>query len=131
MHDNGFKTCSFCKRQWQSRADFLADPSLRVVGYQADLERLDAGLLIFVHQLEPCGTSIAVPIGRFFDLYTGPTYSGKRAGLPECPRYCLDSEQLNRCAVHCECARARETMGVVVNQLASARNSVAYWAADI
>jgi hypothetical protein len=90
----------------------LADPSLRLVGYQVHFEQLELGLFLFNHL--SCGTTIAVRAGLFRDLYKGPAYSVCMAGQGDCPEYCLRKDDLKACTVQCECAYVREIMQVIL-----------------
>ncbi|HEY3330960.1 MAG TPA: hypothetical protein VGK19_13115 [Capsulimonadaceae bacterium] len=119
--DVPFKTCGHCSKSWATRDDLLTDPTVFVIGYQVDMEKLEYGLLLFLHRGESCGTTMAVPIGEFMDLYTGPRFPDKRALTPGCPRYCIDEHQLSRCSVQCECAVAREAVAIVTERLDAAR----------
>ncbi|HEY3332225.1 MAG TPA: hypothetical protein VGK19_19510 [Capsulimonadaceae bacterium] len=120
-----FKTCSLCGHGWPTRDRFLADPSLVVVGYQADIDTLEQGLLMFNHRGSSCGTTLAIPVWEFLDLYRGPRYPAKRANTAGCPRYCLDKTQLKRCDVQCECAIAREALAIVTERLDQSRRNAA------
>jgi hypothetical protein len=40
----GFKQCPSCEFTWASRDDLLADPLLKIRGYQVDFEDLVSGL---------------------------------------------------------------------------------------
>jgi hypothetical protein len=67
-----FKKCTLCGKVWNKRSEFLGDPGLRLNGYQGSLRRLLAGrqrrgLLLFTHQIEGCGTTMAVDPADFRD----------------------------------------------------------------
>ena len=108
-----FKTCSCCAHEWRDRKSFLEDPSLTLNGYQADLELLEEGLFYFTHVRTGCGSTLVIPAGQFLDLYTGPRYLEQHAFSEECPRYCMDKDQLGRCHVLCECAMVREVIQLI------------------
>ena len=129
MLNHEFKSCGLCSRWWPTRDEFLSDPTIYVVGYQADVQAIERGLLLFRHKSASCGTIIAIPISEFLDLYTGPRYPENRALTPGCPRYCLDKDQLARCDVLCECAAARETISVLADCLNSARSVASFMGA--
>ncbi len=118
-----FKRCPCCGELWPSRADFLADPALEVVGYQADFRDLRLGLFLFNH--DRCGTTLSAAAGEFADLYRGPVFAERKTGSDECPGYCLDRSILGGCSTECECAFVREVLQEVRRRLAEARNPAA------
>ena len=97
-----------CGYQWQSRKDFLEDPTTDLIGYQVNFEQLDLGFFLFNH-LE-CGTTLGIPADKFKDLYNGPIFSERLTGTKECQEYCLHKDQLDPCPAECECAYVREIM---------------------
>ena len=119
-----FKTCPCCGASWPTRESFLADSYLRVDGYQSDFELLEEGLFFFTHCTD-CYSTMSVPAREFADLYTGPRYTERKTLTSECPRYCIDKEQLARCDAYCECAFVREVLHIVKNRLDEARTSPA------
>jgi hypothetical protein len=108
---NEFKKCSLCGHRWQSRNDFLKDPSTDMIGYQVNFDQLNLGLFLFNHLA--CRTTLAIPAGNFKDLYNGPVYSERLLGTKECQEYCLHEDQLDPCPAKCECAYVREITQVV------------------
>lgn len=103
-----FKTCPMCNYNWQSREEFIEDPSLIINGYVPDFEKLEWSLFYFTHDVIGCGTTIAIEAEQFFTLYSGPKYSERKTGKKGCPGYCLIKDQLDRCDAFCECAFNRE-----------------------
>jgi hypothetical protein len=110
-----YKICSCCKKTWTTKQDFLADISIVLNGYQADIRSLDKGLLLFTHIEDGCNTTMATSVTEFKYLYKGARYIENKALFPECPRYCIDEKMLNRCEVKCECAFEREITQAVLN----------------
>jgi hypothetical protein len=108
-----FKTCPLCKTRWDTRSDFLADPSLKIIGYQVNFNHLSAGLFLFNHS---CNTTLAIQAGELFDLYDGPIFTDRKTGGPECPAYCLHESVLHRCPAKCECASVREVIQIIKNK---------------
>ncbi len=92
---------------------FIQDRSLRLNGYQVDFESLEQGLFYFTHTVKGCNSTMALEARDFFDLNPGKRYQERRTGKKECPRYCLDENQLDRCEARCECAFVRDIIGVV------------------
>ena len=108
-----FKICPMCLTEWENRDQFLDDQSLEINGYGADFENLEWSLFYFTHKKEGCFSTMALEAKDFLDLYTGKEYTKRRAGEEECPRYCLDEKQLNRCEAFCECPFNREIIEII------------------
>jgi hypothetical protein len=105
-----FKGCPMCGFQWQSRARFLSDPRIEIIGYQACFEELTAGFFLFNHS---CAGTLAVLVEEFEDLYDGPVYEERKTGTDECLQYCLRRNELALCPARCECAFVREIIQIV------------------
>ena len=120
MGTTPFKVCSCCGTTWPTRDAFLSDGSLRVEGYTADFQALELGLFFITHNREECGSTLAILTRDFLDLYHGPRYTERKAFSDECPKYCLDKKQLDRCATLCECAFVREVLKIVKDRLQAA-----------
>ena len=108
-----FKTCPMCSLAWNSRDEFLRDGSLELNGYQADLEELELGLFYFTHHRDGCHSTMVIETRDFLDLYTGERFNLPRTGEEDCPGYCLDIDQLDRCTAQCECAYVREIIQII------------------
>ncbi len=106
-----FKKCNACGEQWEERMDFLSDENLQLIGYQVDFENVQNGLFLFNHT---CGTTLAIPVWKFLDLYSGPKYTDATTGGEECPRHCLDVKNLEPCAAPCIYAHVREIMHIIM-----------------
>jgi len=102
-----------CSTEWKTRDKFIDDQSLEIIGYQADFENLEMGLFYFTHQKEVCFSTMAIKVKVFLSLYSGGKYTERRTGKKECPGYCLDEKQLNRCDALCECAFNREVIQII------------------
>jgi hypothetical protein len=108
-----FKQCPCCFQTWLTRDAFLSDKSLSLNGYKADLEKLEYGLFFFTHLDPSCNSTMAIEVSDFIDLYRGARYTERRTGEQDCPGYCLDKNQLERCNVFCECAFVREIIQII------------------
>ena len=106
-----FKICPSCSRLWNNREEFLSDPQTNMVGYQVNFIHTDKGLFMFNH-IE-CGTTMAIRVDHFKDLYDGPVYDKSKTGSDECPGFCLYSNELTSCPVECECAYVREVIQLI------------------
>jgi hypothetical protein len=106
-----FKVCTLCGETWKSREAFLADPCVRVIGYQAHFQDLEAGLFLFNH--DACRTTLAIDVSRFTDLRRGPTFTARKTETEDCPGYCLHKGELRPCPAECECAHVRDVLDTV------------------
>jgi hypothetical protein len=102
---DAFKTCPMCNQRWLTRDDFISDPKIKLLGYQANFDVLTLGIVLFNHEI--CFDTLAAKVKDFADLKTGPVYRGKKTGSDECPGYCLYECNLNLCLAKCECAWVR------------------------
>ena len=89
---------------------FLQDPELRIIGYQANFVKSEAGLFLFNHS---CGTTLSILTKEFLDLYSGPFYTIRMTGSDQCKGYCLNKEELRTCPAHCEFAYVREVAAII------------------
>ncbi len=105
-----FKQCPSCCFEWPRRVDFLRDPNLRLIGYQANFNVLAAGIFLFNHD---CNGTLAVPAENFMDLYHGPIFKERASEGPQCPGHCLHQEDLSTCPARCECNYVREILQVI------------------
>ena len=101
-----------CGFVWPEKASFLNDPTLQIIGYQANFDELMAGLFLFQHN---CGTSLAIKAEAFEDLYDGPIFTERMSGTNECEGHCLLDNDLRPCPAKCECAYVREVVQVILN----------------
>ncbi len=109
-----FKTCSQCKKEWISREDFLGDPEVVAIGYQANFEWLKSGFFLFNHTRKNCRTTVSVPAEVFFDLFEGPLFERKTVSPPACPGYCLHKEEMRSCPTQCECNFVRDILQTII-----------------
>ena len=107
-----FKQCSKCSKKWETQNEFLSDPDISLVGYQVHFEDLQAGLLMFNHN---CGTTMAFAVSDFQTLYQGPVFKESKTGSDECPKYCVNKNNLDPCPAQCECTFVREIIQVIKN----------------
>ena len=114
-----FKICPMCATEWKTLNDFVNDQSLEINGYRADFEKLEWGLFYFTHQKQECFSTMVIEANEFLSLYSGKEYTERRTGQEDCPGYCLDKEQLNRCDALCECAFNREVIQIIKERQSS------------
>ena len=111
--NEAFKTCTNCRRDWQTREELLADRDVTVLGYQAHFDALELGLFLFLDGR--CKRPFTIPAGKFTDLYEGPVFEGRRTGQDDCPGYCLAERELRPCPARCECAYVREALQIIAD----------------
>jgi len=109
-----FKECG-CGHKWETREDFMSDPTVEVVGYQVNFGNLQAGLFLFNHGIGKCRTTLAIPAGDFLDLHKGPIFKERLLGTPECGGECLHRDTLRPCPARCECSFVRDVLTEVVH----------------
>lgn len=107
-----FKTCPKCGFEWPTRAQWLRDPDLQLIGYQVNFSALKMGILLFNHT---CRTTLALQALDFEDLYTGQIFIERATGSEECPGYCLHQNELRPCPARCECAYIRHILQLISN----------------
>ena len=105
-----FKICPSCDFVWNSREIFLADLSLKLIGYQVNFEELTSGVFLFNHD---CGTTLAIGADQFEDFYNDPIFERRLTGDKSCPHYCLNRTVLRPCPEKCECAFVHEILQIV------------------
>ena len=106
-----FKTCTCCKKVWETLEQFIAEPQLILNGYQADFAHLSRGILLFTHSKEGCHSTLSIPIEAFIPLADDSVEDIPFSpGMDKCPGHCLIPENLENCTnVDCE--------GIVVRSL--------------
>ena len=105
-----FKKCTVCGATWRTRAKFLSDPALVLVGYQVDFRELTARLFLFNHS---CRSTLAIQAEAFTDLYDGPVFETRATGSEACGSHCLHVQDLEPCPAACECAFVREIIQII------------------
>ena len=105
-----FNECSPCGAKWVSRDDFLEDPEIEIVGYNANFDDLLSGTFLFNHT---CGAALSLSVRYFNGLYEGTIFTERATGSDDCPAYCLYQDQLDKCMVRCECAFVRNIIDII------------------
>jgi len=69
IKNTSFKECSYCKKVWHSKEEFLTDESVLLNGYQCSVKNYHTiakgGFILFTHTVESCGTTIALSAELF------------------------------------------------------------------
>ena len=102
-----FQKCGSCGQMWNQWPDFILDPDVRLLGFQAMPGMPDANLLIFVHA---CGSTISILAKRLRHILPGSDQAGELPslfGTDTCNKYCRFIENLETCDRHCVNARDR------------------------
>ncbi len=109
---NPFKICSKCAYTWRVRDDFLRDPFICLVGFQASFKETESGYYLFNHILEgnKCNTTLAVEVEAFLSLYKGNIFAEIKFGSPACEEHCGNVTNLAQCPVECKNAVSRKIM---------------------
>jgi hypothetical protein len=107
-----FKKCTNCGYIWKNREDFLADPDIEIIGYQALFEEIKDGLFLFNHM---CETTLATNVIDFNDLYKGPVFDMSLADTDECSKECYDINNLDACGAECKYAYVRDIIQIIKN----------------
>ncbi|OGV53648.1 MAG: hypothetical protein A2X49_06245 [Lentisphaerae bacterium GWF2_52_8] len=110
MEKELFKKCNCCGSTWRSIDDFLSDPAIKLIGYQANFVELELGLFLFNHS---CGSTMSIEVQTFSHLYDGPFFKKRMTGSPTCQGLCIKRHELGRCPTECECAYVREVMQII------------------
>jgi len=108
--DKEFKKCPKCNFVWIRREDFLRDQKLNIIGYEISDGGLVDGLFLFNHD---CGTTLALKVEKFKDLYDGPIFKERLTGSDDCHGNCLYKSNLEPCPAKCECAYVREIIQIL------------------
>jgi hypothetical protein len=107
-----FKKCNVCKSSWESRENFLSDPDVEIIGYQANFSEPNEGLFLFNHI---CGTTLSAQVKVFGTLYDGPRYKEILTGSEDCKGLCLNEKDSSLCIAECNLAFAREIIKIIRN----------------
>ncbi|HOX06202.1 MAG TPA: hypothetical protein PK280_07360 [Planctomycetota bacterium] len=116
-----FRKCPQCDCRWPGREAFLADPAVALSGCQVDTDNPRGSALVFDHKVAGCGTTIAIPVRHFADLYSGPVHKVNWAPSAKCPRKCFDPKNLDSCPAQCASAFVREILQSVLRITATKR----------
>ena len=96
-----FKICSMCGYEWPTLEQFVKDSNLQVNGYQASVESVVDGLFMLTHDCPNCYSTLAVKVVDFEHWDTGARPARLNLLNEDCPRHCLDQNNLEPC--HAEC----------------------------
>jgi len=109
-----FQKCGSCGKAWNHWRDFILDPDVHLLGFQAISGLPDANLIVFEHR---CGSTISVLTKRlrpFFPEIENEPPLPVLLGSDTCNQYCRDVENLEICDRPCENARDRRMIHVLL-----------------
>lgn len=110
---NLFKTCTCCGNEWENLIDLIRDEQVQLIGYQAAFIDSYEGLFFFAHNARDCGTTIAIPVGRFAMLYDGPEYTAPLECTERCNGLCQSFYDFGVCSKECEMRWVRDVIEVL------------------
>lgn len=102
-----FKTCPCCGFIWNTRNDFILSNYLVIIGYQANFDEIEEGFFLFNH-IKGCGSTMAISVSNFSDLYFGPRYNEPKTGSEKCEGRCVNQPDVEVCSVPCKFVYIRE-----------------------
>ncbi len=108
-----FQVCGSCRFTWPSWDQFVRDPAVRLLGFQAVASNPDINLLIFEHD---CGSTVSILSRRLRHLLPAPPPDApteRLIGTDECRGHCRLLEDLEACNAKCSNARDRQLILLV------------------
>jgi len=111
-----FKKCSCCGTVWENLTDLIRDEQVKIIGYQAAFSDSYEGLFFFSHRSRQCGTTIAIPVSCFTNLYKGPVYTEHLVCTELCNGLCDSFYDFGVCAQECDMRWVREIIEVLQNR---------------
>ena len=105
--DSQFQKCGSCGRSWDQWPDFILDPDIQPIGFQAMPALPEANLLVFEHR---CGSSISVLAKRLRHILADSKQATDLPvlfGTDMCSGHCRFLENLAGCDRLCINARDR------------------------
>jgi len=109
-----FQKCGSCGQPWDQWSDFVLDPDIRLLGFQAISGLPDANLLVFEHC---CGSSISILAKRLRHIFPDAepeTELQNLFGTDQCNQFCRFLEHLTACDRPCANARDRRLIQAVL-----------------
>jgi len=111
-----FKKCSCCGTVWANLSDLIRDDQVQLIGYQAAFSDSYEGLFFFSHRTQHCGTTIAIPVSCFSNLYDGPDFTEQLACTDMCNSLCESFFDFGSCSEACSMRWVREIIEVLNNR---------------
>ncbi len=110
-----FQKCGSCSSTWNLWTDFILDPGIRLLGFQAISELPDANLIVFEHR---CGSTISILAKRlrplFPEIANATSISQVLYDSDACNHYCRHVENIEVCDRPCANARDRRMIHLLI-----------------
>jgi hypothetical protein len=92
-----FKKCNRCGKIWESRDKFLELDDLLPLGYQTHYSDGFKSVILFLHDVPECRTTLAIPITNILDLIPGFDLMENKMLSEKCRGLCLRDPSLEPC----------------------------------
>ena len=99
-----------CHALWLTRARFLEDSSLRLMGFRPGNDGHSDGTVLFNHNV--CGTTVGVELARFEGLTRHPKMTPSAARLGQEAPFCAAELHNEPCPPNCSCEYVWHLMGM-------------------
>lgn len=96
-----FRKCTGCNELWGDRGEFLSDPMISFLGYQATFDNMGMGYFLFNHLERKCLTTIAIPTDMFLDLCV-PGKHDVDLPIEKCHENCTHHGDFKACTRQCQ-----------------------------
>ncbi len=106
-----FKHCPKCGEGWHGHSEFLSDPYLLFLGYQASLAAGLEDFFLFSHSR--CGRTLALPLEAFVELSSPPVLEDSRQVRESGDEVCLARRSNKPCPHKCSCGFVARTSGLI------------------
>ena len=113
---NIFKACTCCDSVWENLSDLIRDEQVHIIGYLPAFSNSYEGLFFFAHRTGECGTTIALPVSCFLNLYKGPEYTDQLVGTEQCDSLCESFYDFSACSKNCSMRWIRDIIQMLENR---------------
>jgi hypothetical protein len=114
--NKSFKKCACCGNEWANLNNLIRDEQVQIIGYQAAFTDSYEGLFFFAHRTKECGTTIAIPVSCFANLYEGPEYTAHLECTELCNGLCQSFYDFGVCSKECDMRWVRDIIEVLINR---------------
>ena len=109
------KTCPKCGETW-SIDEIISNPEIEPIGMIVKPDAPLGGVYFFVHNIETCQTSFAVPFAEFTKHIEEAIPTPNRFGSRHCSGHCRRIEAISVCAAECKHAPYRRFLVSLYNE---------------
>lgn len=96
-----FKVCPKCGTRWNSRASFLKDAEVVLLGFRSGAGGPTSGHFLFHHR--QCGNDLAIRLPPFADLTKKPVVWKSKCSAGISTPFCLATGSQVPCQMECIC----------------------------